>query len=108
MSQVEESKNQRKPRGKKPATAAAAEGEAKPAADNRPKTAGRGKRTGAAGQDANKKNGPKGENKNANNQRRPQTARDAANAAEGNNETPKEERKGEGNRGGKGNNNRKN
>ena len=107
MSQVEETKKERKPRGKKPAAAAAAEGEAK--ADNRPKTAGRGKRSGAdgaAGKDGNKDNAPKGENKNAN-KRRPQTARDAANEAEGNNEDKKEERKGDGNRGGKGNNNKR-
>ena len=105
MSQVEETKKERKPRGKKPVAAAAAEGEAKP--DNRPKTAGRGKKggaDGAAGQDGNKSNAPKGDNAN---KRRPKTARDAANEAEGNNDGKKEERKGDGNRGGKGNNNKR-
>jgi len=97
----EEVKSVRKPRPKKPAGegAAAAGSDAKPAAAERPKTAARsGRRGGATGGAAGAEESKDG----ARGGRRPQTARQAANFAEGNEETKGNNPRGDGNRGGKG------
>ena len=99
-SQPEETKKSR--RGKRPPAAEAAQEETKgQPAQNRPKTAGRGKREGAqAAAGAGKSAQGEKTQSAGRGQRRPQTARDVANAAEGVEEETKGDVQNRGSKGG--------